>query len=214
MSFICFGVQLSILCLCCGLIVLSFLVLPTDKEKWIQGDPICREQVTGRCQGKEENQGTSKGKRLRRTSKATVEPSGPVCMKPSCPTKKRVQVARYPLPETPSQPTKLEGGTVKNTTTELKSSSVVIKENSGINKEGTVFSPFFWLRDDEGREKSSQHTEADAYITPPEVPSFSDLKDSEDISSSELSPTVSSLIYLVLVIVFQLDFLKNKLSLI
>lgn len=161
----------------------------SDKEKWVQGDPICVEQVTGGCQDKVENQGTSKGKRLRRTSKATVEPSGPVCMKPSCPTKKRVQVAQYPLPETPSQPGKLEGGTVKNTTNELKSSSVVIKENPGTNKEGTVFSPFFWLRDDEGREKSSQHTEADAYITPPEVPSFSDLKDTEDISSTELSPT-------------------------
>lgn len=178
------------------------MFLPTDKEKWVQGDPICGEQVIGGCQDKVEHQGTSKGKRLRRTSKATVEPSGTVCTKPSCPTKKRVQVARYPLPETPTQPAKLEGGTVKNTTSELKSSSVVIRENPVINKEGTVLSPFFWLRDEEDREKSSQHTETDAYITPPDVPSFSDLKDSEDISSSELSPTVSSLIYSVLVIVF------------
>lgn len=189
------------------------MFLATDKEIRVEVDPICEEQVIGRiCQDKAENQGTSKSKGLRRTTKSNVELSDSVVMKPSCPTKKRVQVAKYPLPETPMQPAKLEGGFVNFTCNESKESSVVRKDNPVLSK-GPVLTPFFWLREEEQVEKSSQHTE-DGYITPPDVPCFSDLKDTADESSDELSPTVSTdyLVYLVLIIILIAIYYESSLD--
>ncbi|KAL5773950.1 hypothetical protein ACOSP7_011507 [Xanthoceras sorbifolium] len=168
----------------------------SDKERQIEGDTICGDQVLGAIGAdRAENQTTSNRKRQRRTTKSnvettksSVEPSSPVSVKPSFPTKKRVQVAHYPLPETPIQPAKFEGGLNSNTFAELKDSSIMLKDKSDLK--GPVLSPFFWLREEEDGQKSSQRSDDDTYITPPDIPTFSDIKDSDDKNSYEFSPTV------------------------
>ncbi|XP_031279183.1 protein BREAST CANCER SUSCEPTIBILITY 1 homolog [Pistacia vera] len=164
----------------------------SDKEKGVEGDRICSELAASMiCQDRADNQETSKRKGLRRKTKTNLDHSGLGTVKPSFPTKKRVQVAKYPLPETPKQPAKFENELVNNSSIQLKDSSVDLKEKSFLNEKGPVLQPFFWLREEEDEEKSTQNTDGDAYLTPPEIPSFSDIMDSYD-QSSQLSPTAET----------------------
>ncbi|XP_038721752.1 protein BREAST CANCER SUSCEPTIBILITY 1 homolog [Tripterygium wilfordii] len=138
-----------------------------------------------KCDGQE----TSKGKRLRKSVKPKL--LGPTNAKPSFPTKKRVQVPQYPLSETPKQPMKSGNGYGENTEDGSKSSSLISKENMALNgKEKPQLSPFFWLRDEDA-ENLSQDTDMDQSIdmTPPIVPSFSDIKDSYDDNPTGFYPT-------------------------
>ena len=119
----------------------------------------------------------------------STENSDPIPVKPSFPTNKRVQVPQYPLLETPMLSAKLGSRLVESTQDESKRSSDIPKENYILREKGElILSPLFWLRE-EDVEKSSQLTDGDqcVYITPPEVPSFSDLKDSDDEGFSEVS---------------------------
>ncbi|KAK1277173.1 hypothetical protein QJS04_geneDACA022143 [Acorus gramineus] len=118
-------------------------------------------------------------------------------MEPSCPTKKRVHVTLYPPIETPLRPEKFPklagptneksvGGTSYNVP---EDGSNALKEKIVVNDEGEpIFSPFFWLREEEEDESdgtleklSSQQT----LDTPShhKIPCFSDMKDSDDDSS-------------------------------
>lgn len=126
-----------------------------------------------------------------RTTKSSTQVLDPVPGKPSFPTKKRVHVAHYPLPETPVQPAKVEGR-VTSTLDKLQDHSGLLKDKPVLSEQGLVRSPFFWLREDEDVEKSSQQSDADIYTTPPNIPTFSDIKDSDDRNSHQLSPEVSS----------------------
>ncbi|XVE48495.1 hypothetical protein DITRI_Ditri01bG0006300 [Diplodiscus trichospermus] len=115
----------------------------------------------------------------------STENSDPIPVKPSFPTKKRVQVPQYSLPETPLLPSKLGGALVESTEDKSKTSSDIPKENSFLREKGEpILSPFFWLREEDA-EKPSQLTDGDqcVFTTPPEVPSFSDLNDSDDEGS-------------------------------
>ncbi|KAK1308412.1 hypothetical protein QJS10_CPA09g00654 [Acorus calamus] len=117
-------------------------------------------------------------------------------MEPSCPTKKRVHVTPYPPIETPLRPEKFPklagptnernvGGTSYNVP---EDGSNALKEKIVVNDEGEpIFSPFFWLREEEEDESdgtleklSSQQT----LDTPThhKIPCFSDMKDSDDDS--------------------------------
>ncbi|XVE94250.1 hypothetical protein REPUB_Repub01dG0265400 [Reevesia pubescens] len=143
-----------------------------DDGKQVENDLNCSERV--------DNQGANK-RRGSRVAKST-ENSDSIPVKPSFPTNKRVQVPQYPLSETPMLSAKLGSGFVEGIEDESKRCSDNPNENNILreNRE-PILSPFFWLRE-EDVEKPSQLTDWDQclYTTPPEVPSFSDMKDSDD----------------------------------
>lgn len=114
--------------------------------------------------------------------------SGSNLIRPSFPTKKRVQVPQYPPSETPP-PAKLVGGNGKSVTDEAQKPLVIDRDRSMLSEKGEpVLSPFFWLRE-EDVERSSQQTDGDIILdTPPGVPCFSDMKDLDDEVHCEMSP--------------------------
>ncbi|KAA3466674.1 protein BREAST CANCER SUSCEPTIBILITY 1-like protein [Gossypium australe] len=142
-----------------------------DSEKRVKNDFNCCERV--------DNQGANKG-RGSREAKST-ETSDPISVKPSFPTNKRVQVPQYPLSEAPMLPEKNGGGLIEIIEDESKMSSDILKENNLGEKGEQILSPFFWLRE-EDVERPSQLSDGDqcVYVTPPGLPSFSDMKDSDD----------------------------------
>ncbi|MBA0850065.1 hypothetical protein Goshw_024745 [Gossypium schwendimanii] len=142
-----------------------------DSGKRVKNDLNCCERM--------DNQGANKG-RGSREAKST-ETSDPISVKPSFPTNKRVQVPQYPLSETSVLPEKNGGGLIEITEDESKMSSDILKENNLGEKGEQILSPFFWLRE-EDVERPSQLSDGDQclYITPPGLPSFSDMKDSDD----------------------------------
>jgi BRCA1-associated RING domain protein 1 len=122
-----------------------------------------------------------------------MELCGPITSKPSFPTKKRVQVPQCSLSGTSAQPEKLQTGSREIKKDDFKNDSSVSRRNPVVDEKGErMLSPFFWLRDEDG-EKSSQHTDMDQLldITPPNVPTFSDIKDSDDENPPESSSKVS-----------------------
>ncbi|GLT97125.1 hypothetical protein SLE2022_147070 [Rubroshorea leprosula] len=144
---------------------------PSDHEKQAENvgnDLNCYEQIIGgNSQEKADNQGKVGRRGSRRKSRS--ENCDPIPSKSSFPTNKRVLA--------------------ENTKDEPERSSVVLKDNSALNEKGEpVLLPFFWLRAEDGVEKPSQQTDGDQllYATPPEVPSFSDLKDSDDEGSPKV----------------------------
>ncbi|CAM8903395.1 unnamed protein product [Rhodiola kirilowii] len=102
--------------------------------------------------------------------------------------KKRVQVAQYPLPETPVHSAKVGTRIPESMPEEHKIEMASLKsDHNQSDKHGTCRSPFFWLRDDEYAENLSQQSNGTAGTesTPPAAPAFSDIMDSEDESPSE-----------------------------
>lgn len=98
-----------------------------------------------------------------------------------------------PLPETPTQPAKHVVSLGEYTKTGPQSSSVIRKDMPVLKKnEELEFCPFFWLRDEEDADKSSQPTDVDHVMdTPPVVACFSDIKDSDDELQCNMTPEVS-----------------------
>lgn len=135
------------------------------------------------------NQTTVRRKRSRKT-KSNLTNSGSVSVKPSFPTKKRVQVPQCPLSETPTRPKQLLGDLIDE---KLKQDSTILKEKPVLNEKGEpVLSPFFWLSDKDA-ENLSEPSSVDQLddIPSPDVPTFSDIKESDDEDCSRLSPLVS-----------------------
>lgn len=143
------------------------------------------------CEEAPGNQRRVKGKQSKKSLKIAKENSNLDHVKPSFPTKKRVQVPQYPPSEAPVQPATF-GGLGEIAKAKLHK-SLVIKEKSTVNGKGeAAFTPFFWLRDEEDVEKVTQQTDEDRNMdTPPNAPCFSDIKDSDDEIPSEVSPKVS-----------------------
>ncbi|KAG5590649.1 hypothetical protein H5410_041163 [Solanum commersonii] len=135
-----------------------------------------------------DNQKRKRGKGSKKSSGCNKKISRSNLIRPSFPTKKRVQVPQYPPSETPP-PTKLVGGNGKSITDEVQKPLVIERDRSMLNEKGEpVLSPFFWLRE-ENLERSSQQTDGDIIMdTPPAVPSFSDMKDLDDEVHCEMSP--------------------------
>ncbi|XP_062012669.1 protein BREAST CANCER SUSCEPTIBILITY 1 homolog [Rosa rugosa] len=132
------------------------------------------------------NRRTVRGKRSWKT-KSNLKNSESVSVKPSFPTKKRVQVPQCPPSETPTQPKQLPGGFIDE---KSKQESTTLKEKPVLNEKGElVLSPFFWLSDKDA-ENLSQPSSGDQLndIPSPNVPTFSDIKDSDDEDCSRLSP--------------------------
>ncbi|KAJ6423788.1 hypothetical protein OIU84_024711 [Salix udensis] len=143
-------------------------------------DRLCRDMS-------EEQLNITRQKDLRKLDKSHTELSGPITLKPSFPTKKRVQVPQRSLSDTLAQPEKLQTGSREIKKDDFKNDSSVSRENPAVDERGErMLLPFFWLRDEDG-EKSSQHSDVDQLldITPPNVPTFSDFKDSDDETPPE-----------------------------
>lgn len=130
---------------------------------------------------------TSKRKEQRRTKEADLDAPGPVVLKPSSQTKKRVQLLQNPSPESVTKSTdSVElAGKVKDYT---EKTVIRLDEHPCLNKEENL-APFFWLRDEDDGESLSQPAGSDQLldVTPVDVPSFSDLKDSDHESPSKVS---------------------------
>ncbi|KAL8468583.1 hypothetical protein ACS0TY_031684 [Phlomoides rotata] len=116
--------------------------------------------------------------------------SGSNLVKPSFPTKKRVQLPRYTTSGTEMEHKVLEARSGEIDRNESKNSTVSQKEMPIQCKQGEpIFTPFFWLREEEDLEKVSQQTDDNQIMyTPPEVPSFSDIKDSDDEAHCQTTP--------------------------
>lgn len=142
-----------------------------------------------------DNQKRKRGKGSKKSSECNKKNTGSNLIRPSFPTKKRVQVPQYPPLETPP-PSKLAGGNGKSITNEAQKPLVIEKDRSMLNEKGEpVLSPFFWLREEEDVERSSQQTDGDIIMdTPPLIPCFSDIKDMDDEVHCEISPKVSNMI--------------------
>ncbi|CAI9773294.1 unnamed protein product [Fraxinus pennsylvanica] len=161
----------------------------SDEER--QPDPrkICEIQDNGKVPMETidpENQKKCQRKGL----KSNQKDCGSDFMKPSFPTKKRVQLPEYLSLESPTQHEKLEVRTNGISMNEPRKPHVIQKDMHVVNEKGDpVFTPFFWLREEDHAEKSSQHSDGDQVIyTPLDVPCFSDMKDSDDEVPSKTSP--------------------------
>ncbi|KAI4372069.1 hypothetical protein MLD38_010351 [Melastoma candidum] len=99
-------------------------------------------------------------------------------LRPSCPTKKRIQVPQHPPFTAPTRIGNPNGGSVVVDGTKAKNGSDAISQ-----KMEQVFQPFFWLREDEDdADKGSQYSDKDQLTdsSPIKTPCFSDIKDAED----------------------------------
>ncbi|KAL6201474.1 hypothetical protein ACLB2K_025188 [Fragaria x ananassa] len=132
------------------------------------------------------NQKTVRGKRSGK-AKSNLKNSNSVSVKPSFPTKKRVQVPQSPLSETPTRPKQLLGDLIAE---KSKQDSTTLKDKPVLNERGEpVLSPFFWLSDKDA-ENLSEPSTGDQFndFPSPNVPTFSDIKDSDDEDCTRLSP--------------------------
>ncbi|XP_059438503.1 protein BREAST CANCER SUSCEPTIBILITY 1 homolog isoform X2 [Corylus avellana] len=165
----------------------------SDKEEQAEGEGNHGEQDSGgNCQDRSGKQNTLKGKGSRKKSKSNMKNTSSTFVKPSFPTKKRVQVPQCPFSESPARRAILEGELSEIDREEPKKSSTIVKDKPVLYDKGEpVLSPFFWLRDEEGVEKSSQHTDEGEFMdmTPLHAPAFSDIKDSDDEYPSNSTPT-------------------------
>ncbi|XP_074269607.1 protein BREAST CANCER SUSCEPTIBILITY 1 homolog [Silene latifolia] len=102
---------------------------------------------------------------------------------------KRIQVPESPSTDTPLRQAKEE--LEKNQRSKKVVNKIVrppSEQPLSIGNESAGLAPFFWLRDDDA-EKSSQHTdEYQLTCTPANIPSFSDIKDSDDDLPAKISP--------------------------
>uniref|UniRef100_A0A6N2M6Z3 RING-type domain-containing protein n=1 Tax=Salix viminalis TaxID=40686 RepID=A0A6N2M6Z3_SALVM len=144
-------------------------------------DRLCRDMS-------EEQLNITRQKDLRKLDKSHTELSGPITLKPSFPTKKRVQVPRtLSFRHIRHNLRSYRTGSREIKKDDFKNDSSVSRENPAVDERGErMLLPFFWLRDEDG-EKSSQHSDVDQLldITPPNVPTFSDIKDSDDDTPPE-----------------------------
>ncbi|KAK6150115.1 hypothetical protein DH2020_017640 [Rehmannia glutinosa] len=121
---------------------------------------------------------------------STQRSSGSNLVKPSFPAKKRVQVPLYPTSGAQMEHENLEDIIGEIDEKEPKKSPVLQKDMSFKCENGEpIFSPFFWLREEEDLEKSTQQTDDNQIMyTPPDAPCFSDIKDSDDEVPCTKSP--------------------------
>ncbi|KFK28705.1 hypothetical protein AALP_AA7G035900 [Arabis alpina] len=154
---------------------------PSGKENQVRGGSIKKDndkkrQGSGKCS-------TSKKKRCRKTKEADVDAPGPIVMKPSSQTKKRVQLLQNLSSESLTKSVEVAEKLYEYT----EKTVIRLNEDPCVNKEGNL-APFFWLRDEDDDESSSQLAASDQLsdTTPVDVPSFSDLKDSDHESPSKV----------------------------
>ncbi|KAJ0239392.1 Protein BREAST CANCER SUSCEPTIBILITY 1 [Hirschfeldia incana] len=154
---------------------------PSEKEKHV-GDASTEKANDEKQQGSTKGR-TSKKRGCKKTKERDLDAPGPIVMKPSSQTRKRVQLSQNQSSESLTE--SVESAEKHKDYTEQ--TVIRLNEHPTLNKEENM-APFFWLRDedDEG-ENLSQPAESDPFldVTPVDVPSFSDLKDSDHDSPSK-----------------------------
>ncbi|KAI3903583.1 hypothetical protein MKW98_032237 [Papaver atlanticum] len=159
---------------------------------------VCAQNKPQYASHSDSPQTRGKGKRKRKfkgkTSKNcdTVENVSQPSQEPTFPAKKRVQVPQCLLSDTPMRSENFAVGRLDEISEDGPGSSLFkSKGKSFSNDKGEpAFAPFFWLRednpDDDVEKPSGQlMTSDDSKDTPRKIPSFSDLKDSDDESPTK-----------------------------
>ena len=142
---------------------------------------------------KTQNQRRKRGKTSTGSSKRPKSHSSDPA-RPSFPVKKRVQVPQHPLQETPTRPANLEGGKIECIKVRTQMNVSRPEDEAHLHENGeTLFSPFFWLRDDGDAERTIEPTPVEPTPmdpvngSPPDAPCFSDIKDSDDHMTSKVT---------------------------
>ena len=157
--------------------------MSVEKEMHV-GDASIEKENGKKRLGSSSKARTSKKRGSKRNKEADVDATGPIVMKPSSQTNKRVQLSQNHSSQTLTKSTesaeKLKDYTDKTV--------IRLNEHPSLNKEDNL-APLFWLRDEDDGESLSSPTESDQLlnVTPVDVPSFSDLKDSDHESPSKVS---------------------------
>lgn len=164
------------------------VILSTEKEQHM-GDASTEKTNDKKRQGSSKGRTrTSKKRGSKKTKETDVDSSGPIVMKPSSQTNKRVQLSQsHSSHSLPKSTESLESSEKLNK--DYTDNTVIrLNENPSLNKEENL-APLFWLRDEGDGESLSQPTESDQLldVTPVDVPSFSDLKDSDHENPSKVS---------------------------
>ena len=154
----------------------------TEKEKHV-GDASIEKANDKKHQGSSKSR-ISKKRGFTKNKEKDLDPPGPIVMKPSSQTKKRVQLLQNQSSENSTESVE-SAEKLKDSTEETV---IRLNEHTSLNKEENM-APFFWLRDENDEENLSQPAESDPFldVTPVDVPSFSDLKDSDHESPSKVS---------------------------
>ncbi|XP_071740379.1 protein BREAST CANCER SUSCEPTIBILITY 1 homolog [Rutidosis leptorrhynchoides] len=158
----------------------------TDNENCVEDATVGKsKKASNDCNGihNTQNQRKNKQKALKGSSKKTKRCNSDI-ERPSFPTKKRIQVPLHHPQETPTRPTNVEGGKCEVNKDRIHT-NVSGREGKGRAKlnenDETLFTPFFWLRNEEDVEKTTQLTPLDPVNdSPQDAPCFSDIKDSEE----------------------------------
>ncbi|EOA19191.1 hypothetical protein CARUB_v10007870mg [Capsella rubella] len=150
---------------------------PLDKEKHVRDASTEKENDKNRQVSKKGR--ATKRKECGKAKETDTDARGPIVMKPSSQTKKRVQLLQNLSSESLAKPTE-STQSAENIKGYTDKTVIRLDEHPCLNKEGNL-SPFFWLRDEVDGESSSQRTLSDPLLdtTPVDVPSFSDLMDSD-----------------------------------
>ncbi|WZY69066.1 hypothetical protein YC2023_001306 [Brassica napus] len=156
---------------------------PSEKEKHV-GDASIEKANDKKHQGSSKSR-ISKKRGFTKNKEKDLDPPGPIVMKPSSQTKKRVQLLQNQASENFTKSTESfeSAEKLKDYTEETV---IRLNEHTSLNKVENM-APFFWLRDEDDEESLSQPAESDPFldVTPVDVPSFSDLKDSDHDSPSK-----------------------------
>ncbi|RID50338.1 hypothetical protein BRARA_H01075 [Brassica rapa] len=153
---------------------------PSEKEKHV-GDGSIEKENGKKRQGSSKGR-TSKKRGSRKTKETDVDSSGPIVMKPSSQTNKRVQLSQNHS----SQSLTISTESAEKLKDYTDRTVIRLNEHPSLDKEENL-APLFWLRDEVDGESLSQPTESDQLldVTPVDVPSFSDLKDSDHDTPSK-----------------------------
>ncbi|CAH8345968.1 unnamed protein product [Eruca vesicaria subsp. sativa] len=161
----------------------NIIASPSDKEKYM-GDASTEKANDEKHQGSSKGR-TSKKRGYKKTKERDEDAPGPIVMKPSSQSRKRVQLSQNRSSESLAKSTESveSAEKLKDYTEETV---ISLNEHPSLNKEENL-APFFWLRDEDDGENLSQPAESDPFldVTPVDVPSFSDLKDSDHDSPSK-----------------------------
>ncbi|KAG2244583.1 hypothetical protein Bca4012_023493 [Brassica carinata] len=157
---------------------------PSEKEKHV-GDASIERKNDKKHQGAASMGRVSKKRGCKKNKERDLDAAGPIVMKPSSQTRKRVQLLQNQSSESLGK--SIESVESAEKLKDFTEKTVIsLNDHPSLNKEENM-APFFWLIDEDDVESLSQPAESDPFldVTPVDVPSFSDLKDSDHDSPSK-----------------------------
>ncbi|KAI3709979.1 hypothetical protein L2E82_39751 [Cichorium intybus] len=162
-------------------------------ENQVEDVNASRSKKTSKPIGKTPNtlkQRKNKGKTLKESSKKPKTHNSD-SVRPSFPIKKRVQVPQHHPQETPTRPANFEGGKSELIKDRTQTNVIGLEDTAHLHEnEERLFSPFFWLRNEEDTEETIEPTPTPldpVNVSQPNAPCFSDIKDSFDDHSCHVT---------------------------